>query len=68
MAYRLTKKTVLIIGSLIASVGRKNRVIWEYNGAMEKTTENRKIWDTNGRMGSGDCPIRVNKDGEKVIE
>ena len=68
MAYLLTKKTALIIVSLIALAGCKDRVIWKGNGATEKTTENREIWDTNGKMGNGDRPIWVNKDGEKVVK
>jgi hypothetical protein len=48
--------------------GCTDRVIWEDNGAIEKTTENREIWDTNGKMGDGDRPIWVNKDGEKVVK
>ncbi|MBQ0761598.1 hypothetical protein [Marinobacter psychrophilus] len=68
MAYLLTKKTALIIVSLIVLAGCKDRVIWEDNGAIEKTTENREIWDTNGKVGNDDRPIWVNKDGEKVVK
>jgi len=68
MAHLLTKKTAFIIVSLIALAGCTDRVIWEDNGAIERTTENREIWDANGKMGSGDRPIWVNKDGEKVVK
>ncbi|MCL1476928.1 hypothetical protein MIH18_04815 [Marinobacter sp. M3C] len=68
MTCLLTKKTALIIVALTALAGCKDRVIWEDNGALERTTENREIWDTNGKMGNGDRPIWVNKDGEKVIK
>ena len=68
MAYLLTKKTALIIVSLVALAGCKDRVIWEDNGAIEKSTENREIWDTNGKIGEGDRSIWVDKDGEKVVK
>jgi hypothetical protein len=68
MSCLLTKKTALIIVVLTALAGCKDRVIWEDNGALERTTENREIWDTNGKMGNGDRSIWVNKDGEKVIK
>lgn len=68
MAYLLTKKTALIIVTLVALAGCKDRVIWEDNGAIEKSTENREIWDTNGKMGEGDRSIWVDKDGEKVVK
>ena len=68
MAHLLTIKTAFIIVALMALAGCKDRVIWEDNGAIEKTTENREIWNTNGKMGTEDRPIWVNKDGEKVVK
>ncbi len=68
MAYLLNKKIVLIGVAVVALAGCQDRVIWQGDGAIEKTIENREVWNTNGKMGSGDRPIWVNKDGEKVVK
>ena len=68
MAYLLNKKTALVGMALFALAGCQDRVFWQDNGAVERTTENREVWNTNGKMESGDRPIWVNKDGEKVVK
>lgn len=59
--------SVLIMMTLLALAGCKDRVIWNDNGKLEEATENREVWDTNGKMNSGERKIWVDKNGEDVI-
>lgn len=68
MAYLFAKRIALISVVTIALAGCQDRIIWQDNDAVDKPAENREVWNTNGKMGSGDRPIWVNKDGEKVVK
>jgi hypothetical protein len=58
----------VVLLAVLTLAGCKDRVIWDDNGKIEKSTENREIWDSNGKMDTGEREIWVNKDGEKVVK
>jgi hypothetical protein len=58
----------VVLLALLTLAGCKDRVIWDDNGKIEKSTENREIWDSNGKMDTGERKIWVNKDGEEVVK
>lgn len=62
------KKLSFVLLAVLALAGCKDRVIWNDNGKLDKSTENREVWDSNGQMDNGEREIWVNKDGEKVVK
>lgn len=62
------KKLILMVVVTLALVGCKDRVIWDDNGAVEKSTQDRKIWDSEGKMEGGERKIWDKSDGEPVVE
>lgn len=59
---------VLMLVSLFALAGCKDRVIWNDNGKVDEATQNREVWNTNGQIDSGERKIWVNKDGKEVVK
>lgn len=64
----VVKQFVVIVFSVLALAGCKDRVIWNDNGKVEEATESREVWNSNGQMESGERKIWVNKDGEEVVK
>ena len=62
------KKVLLMLVMTLVLIGCKDRVIWDDNGALEKSTEDRKVWDSEGKLGDGERKIWNKSDGEPVIE
>ncbi|KEF32799.1 hypothetical protein D777_01433 [Marinobacter nitratireducens] len=62
------KKMMVVVFSLAALAGCKDRVIWNDNGKLNEATENREVWDSNGKMETGERKIWVNKDGQEVVK
>ena len=63
----VVKKAMLVVFTVLALAGCKDRVIWNDNGKMEEATKDREVWDSNGQMETGERKIWVNKDGEEVV-
>ena len=66
----MTKRSVavLMLASLFALTGCKDRVIWNDNGKVDEATQDREVWNTNGQVESGERKIWVNKDGKEVVK
>jgi len=64
----VVKQLIVIVFSVLALAGCKDRVIWNDNGKVEDATEGREVWNSNGQMESGERKIWVNKDGEEVVK
>ena len=60
--------TLVMLMSLLALSGCKDRVIWNDNGKVESATEDREVWDSKGKMNTGDRKIWVDKDGKEVVK
>lgn len=59
---------MVILASLFALSGCKDRVIWNDNGKVESATEDREIWDSKGKIDTGDRKIWTDRDGKDVIK
>ncbi|MDX1801012.1 MAG: hypothetical protein R3303_08805 [Marinobacter sp.] len=57
---------ICLIG--LALAGCQNRVLWNDNGKLEKSTQDRKVWDTEGKMDSGKRTIWKDAEGHDVIK
>nr|WP_251068108.1 hypothetical protein [Marinobacter sp. C7] len=64
----VVKQLIVMVFSVLALAGCKDRVIWNDNGKVEEATEGREVWNSNGQMESGERKIWVNKDGEEVVK
>lgn len=60
--------TLVMLMSLLALSGCKDRVIWNDDGKVESATEDREVWDSKGKMNTGDRKIWVDKDGKEVVK
>lgn len=60
--------TVVMLLSLLALSGCKDRVIWNDNGKVENATEDREVWDSQGKMNTGDRKVWVDQDGKEVVK
>ncbi len=54
--------------AVVALAGCQDRVIWDDNGKLGRTTEDREIWNSNGRLENGERKIWVNQDGKEIIK
>jgi len=59
---------LVMLMSLLALSGCKDRVIWDDKGKVESATENREVWDSQGKMNTGDRKIWVDQDGKEVVK
>ncbi|KAA1173700.1 hypothetical protein FWJ25_09730 [Marinobacter salinexigens] len=64
----MKKLMLLVVISVVALAGCKDRVIWNDNGKLNDATENREVWNSNGQMETGERKIWVNKDGEEIVK
>ena len=62
------KKMMLIVCTVMALTGCKDRVIWDDNGKLDEATQDREVWDSNGQMDSGERKVWENEEGEKVVK
>jgi hypothetical protein len=58
----------VVVLAVVALAGCQDRVIWDDNGKLGRTTEDREIWNSNGRLENGERKIWVNQDGKEIIK